>query len=79
MRVRFHSRHPVDPDRVDVVEVSDNAVLADTQATGKYAPLVSVSALVKVELLDDAPALAIVDDEAGATVTPTPGPPTETS
>lgn len=76
-RVRFHLRHPTDPDRVDVIVVSDGAVLVDSQATGKYTPLVTVSQLVKVELLDDVAEQA-VDHEAGAAVAPTPDPLPET-
>ena len=71
-RVRFYLRHPTDPERIDVVVVEAGAVLADTQATGKYSPLVSVSQLVKVELLDDAAERAV--DNEGATVAPAPTP-----
>ncbi len=78
-RVRFHLRHPTDPDRVDVVTVADGAVLVDSQATGKYSPLVSVSQLVRVELLDDVASTAqAVEHAVDASVTPTPTPSPET-
>jgi len=78
-RVRFHLRHQVDEGRVDVVEVREGAVLVDTQVTGKYSPLVSVSQLVRVELLDDVASTAqAVEHAVDASVTPTPTPSPET-
>jgi hypothetical protein len=52
-RLRFYLRHAVDPDRIDVVEVREGAVLLDSQANTRHTPLINVSQLERVELIDD--------------------------
>lgn len=56
--LRFYLQHPTESDRVDIVETKPGCVLVDSQATGKHTPLISVSQVLRVEL---------VADEEGAT------------
>jgi hypothetical protein len=52
----FHLRNQLDPERVDVVEVREGALLVDSAASGKWSPLISVSYLERVEFVDDSAA-----------------------
>jgi hypothetical protein len=49
----FHQRHSVDQGRIDRIEVLEGAVLADTQTTSKYTPLINIAETILVELVAD--------------------------
>lgn len=63
-RLVFDLRNALEPDRIDRVEVAEGVILRDVSDL-RNRPFIPVSALVRVEL---------VDDEADAEPTPTPVP-----
>ena len=52
-RLVFHLRNALDPERVDRIEIPEGTTLRDT-SDARNRPLISVGAIVRVELVEDA-------------------------